>query len=668
MNRQESVNRGRRVFLKSLLTGSAIVVAQSMGGGLLTQVFAQTGQGGVKRYDLPQFQARFIEGVGFEQSVASGDPTSSGAVLWTRVDPAIAGGVRERSYDAQWVQWLDHSSSPPTETIRNAIMDGQFVQLEVSTQPSFSQVEFQCFTPIWGDFDQVVKVDVDGHLDPNQTYYYRFITKSGHVSQTGRFKTLPPEGASLSSTKFAYVSCQDYTSGYYYPYRMLAEEELDFVVHLGDYIYESVSDPSYQNPLPDRQIQLPSGEVKAYSLEDYRTVYRTMRADNDLQRLHEQHAMIAIWDDHEFANNSYFPAVAPDDESSSNPTRRRCANQAWFEYMPARVTFEMERNFSDFRIYRSFKVGDLLELILTDQRLFRSALPCGNDVLDIHFTRGCEQIFAEDQSMLGHPHSGQRDWFLQQMITSKRVWKVWANEVQFTPLKLLGRYLNLDAWDGYSSEREYITSEIKRAGVKNWITITGDLHTYEAGLIKEDYKHDHDRDAVGVEFMVGSITSYHLADIVTLILPNWKRLFELLRGKKGSKKYSPASSPLPLTVVEEILVQPEMRKEIEDEIEDQRKRAMKEGREQIFGEEFLEKIIRFIVKRILAGAIYAANPWIKWFDSTTHGYAILELSHRKATWSAYGVEDVRKKKSPRKKLLFQCEVPRDQVKLDVLKD
>jgi alkaline phosphatase D len=621
-----TINQSRRVFLKSLLTGSALFLVDSMTKGPWHAVSrtANAAQAAIAASRYPQYQPQYAAGIGFPQSVASGDPTATGAMLWTRVDPAVSPGLTTDKVDPGLVQWMQNPASSPSEDVIEAIRQGRFVQFEISDQADFSRIILSGFAPIYQDYDHIVKVDVDGRLQPQTTYYYRFITRSGHVSRTGRFQTLPATGAPVRSARFGYVSCADYTNGYYNAYRMLAEEELDFVIHLGDYVYESVGDPQYQNPLPDRQIHLPSGKSKAFTLADYRTLYQIYRSDPDLQRLHERHAVIAIWDDHEFANDTYFPAVAPDDSLESDPPRRLTANRVWFEYMPARVTFDETQSFDrSIRIYRSFTWGDLAEFVFTDQRLYRSAHPCGEKELgERYLSTGCPRMNDPDQTMLG---KDQKAWFLDRMKSSTALWKIWANEVQFTPLKLFGQYLNLDAWDGYAGERRQLTEELKTAGIRNWIAITGDLHTFEANLIHADYGNASDEQAVGVELMVGSVTSSNLKEMVQ----------QTIRGSISG------SNPLPLPAVKQIL-------------------ADVYGPVSSLSEAIMDKVIRQ-----LSDLITMQNPWIKRFDSTTHGYAVMELTRDKATWRAYAVSSIQSRDA-RKSLLFECEIPRDQARLDFL--
>ncbi|GAX91050.1 alkaline phosphatase D family protein [Effusibacillus lacus] len=616
----------RRLFLKSLLAGSAFFLVENFNSNGLVKITMAAGNG--KTASVPVFTPSFTPGYGFPQSVASGDPTPTGAMIWTRVDPEMVQGISTNQFDSGLIQWLENPNrSRVNSSVAEAIANGQFVMFEVSAAENFSSVALRGYAPIYKDFDNVVKVDLDGRLLHESVYYYRFITRFGHVTKTGKFKTLAESNSTPDNCRFAFVSCADYTNGYYNAYRFLAEESLDFVVHLGDYIYESVGDPNYQNPLPDRQIKLPGNTSKAFTLEDYRTLYRTYRSDPDLQKLHETHAVIAIWDDHEFANDTYYPAVAPDDSPESNPSRRLTANQVWFEYMPARLIFDASKGFKDsLKIYRAIRIGNLAELILTDERLYRSAHPCGEGLLgERYLADGCEKMNDPSQSMLGVATSGQRDWFLNRVQNSTAIWKIWGNEVQYTPLKLFGKYLNLDAWDGFAGERKIITQELKNAGVRNFLVITGDLHTYEANLVKVDYEQDPDHAAVGVEFMVGSVTSSNLKELVE----------QAVYGRVSG------SNPIPLPVLQEIL-------------------------NQITGPVLntSDVVVSEAIKK-LSTLVLLENPWIKLFDSTTHGYCVMELAMNKAVCTAYSVDTV-KSREAKKYLLWECEVPSGQASLNIV--
>ncbi|NMH67397.1 hypothetical protein HF072_01070 [Bacillus sp. RO3] len=609
-------DKSRRTFLKYFLAGSAVMALETSGISRLTSMVSRAEAATAVE---PYAPAQAI-GKGFPQSIASGDPTPTGAMLWTRVDPSEETGLTNKEFSSEVIYWLENKSANDS-SLEEGINQGKFIMFEISKKADFSTVEMRGFSPIWKDHDHVVRVDLDGKLASQQAYYYRFITKSGLVSKTGRFKTLPAEGTDVQSASIGYVSCQDYTNGYFNALGYMADEEMDFFLHLGDYIYESVGDAAYQGNLEDRQIKLPSGQGKAFTIQDYRKLYQTYRSDKDLQKLHENHAMIGIWDDHEFANDTYYPAVAPDDNPESDPARRLIANQVWFEYIPARVPYNANGTFEDsIKIYRSITLGNLASIIMTDERLYRSAHPCGQETLDRYLAAGCEDINLSSRTMLGKT---QKDWFLNELKNAKGTWKIWGNEVQVTQLKVQGNYLNLDAWDGYAYERQQIAQTVLNNGINNFLALTGDFHTFEASYMQNEYVANGEK--FGVELMVGSVTSSNLRETL-----------------RNSLNAAPdASSPIPMDAA--------------DELVKVLKGKFSEGT--TLTAELLFKELQNIVK--------VENPWIDLFDSTTHGYAVLQLTKTKAKWTAYSVDNIEKPQAT-KKLLWQCEVPNGEVKINVL--
>jgi len=215
----------------------------------------------------------------FPQSVASGDPQPNGIVLWSRI--AGASGTLRVGYRVA----LDDARGD-AEAFANPVLSGV---VETS-----------------GARDYTVKVQLqNSKLKPSQRYRYRFYY-SGDFSRTGRFKTLPAPTADISSVRFGYISCQDYTNGYYNALYHLEKENIDYVVHLGDYTYETVSSDSFQGGGPqERQFTFPDGGDEELTLRDYRFGYKKYKTDPNLKRLHEKCAFIMIWDDHEFANDAY---------------------------------------------------------------------------------------------------------------------------------------------------------------------------------------------------------------------------------------------------------------------------------------------------------------------------------------------------------------------------
>lgn len=307
----------------------------------------------------------------FPQSVASGDPRPQSVVLWVRaLDPKHP----ERDTRLQLVLALD-----PEMT--------QLVPLDAGFMVAAAEADHCLLARVGG-------------LDPATTYYYRFRceTEDGVAqSRVGRTRTAPAEDSN-EAVKFAVVCCQDYVGKYFHVARHVADQELDFVLHLGDYIYETAGDPSFQAPSAERAVAFSAPEeaislgrngesfLAARSLSNYRDLYKLYRSDPDLQALHERHPIVAIWDDHEFSDDAHGDVATYRDgtEDESSPERRAAADQAWSEYMPVdygdgressvTVGKKLERSepFPDnFSIYRNFVFGRHLELVLTDLRRFR---------------------------------------------------------------------------------------------------------------------------------------------------------------------------------------------------------------------------------------------------------------------------------------------------------
>ncbi len=490
----------------------------------------------------------------FPQSVASGDPNPNGVVLWTRVDP-------------------------------NSQVAGDQIAWQIAADPGFATVLTQGASTLTSATDNTAKLPVSapGILQPFTTYYYRFIYNT-IPSRTGRFKTLPLPTDSLPELRIGYVVCQDYGNGFYTALQYLAQEQLDYVVHLGDYIYESIAGNFQGNPariVPP----FPSGSTTIpVDVNDYRHLYQVYRSDPNQQAVHENFAYIQLWDDHEFANDCH-QDFHPDNNSAPNtpqPALRLAANQAWSEYGLADVPFNSKpgdpNSWEDsIQVYRKFSFGSIAELIVTDERLYRDGPPCGsNQFFERYFSVGCPELSDPNRSMLGVK---QKEWFLNQVTSSTATWKLWANEVMLMQLKGAGFiYVALDQWDGYPEERESLLDAIQSAGVSNFIALTGDLHTFLAGYLKPDFD-DTFASPIGIELMVGSISSANLAeDIESAIdLP---------------------SSPVP-------------------------------GKQ--FG----------VPPHLLGSLIRFNNPHIQYWDSSTHGYAILDITPSQLVCTFKAVDNIR---------------------------
>lgn len=465
----------------------------------------------------------------YPQGVASGDPKPDSVILWTRAVPK--------------------SGSGPVQVI-----------CEIASDEAFSKIIGKETVSVDESTDWTVRIKPTG-LSAFTSYYYRFKAEKTQ-SVVGRTKTAPAADQDVP-VRFAFASCQDFIGRYYHVWKAFLEQEapVDFIVWLGDYIYETDGDPDFQTPDPDRQIDIPDGieivpGVKAAkSLEDYRGLYRQYRSDENLQKAHAAFPFISIWDDHEFANDSWqdhatdFNEKQGDEKSTA---RRENANQAWFEYQPADVTFDANKSFpDDLVIYRTLRYGKHVELFLTDQRSYRSdhVIPEGAATTDkpagapadvptyseagklsANQALGSRNFCKKDAfdkieafvkpTMLGQK---QKQWLIDGMKASDASWKIWGNETQLlqmcadltlpgVPILFQGVwYLTVDQWDGFRTERKEILEAL--SGVENLVVITGDIHAFYAGELHPDFDAPGAK-PVGVEYVCAGISSSPFQEIV----------------------------------------------------------------------------------------------------------------------------------------------------------
>ncbi len=349
--------------------------------------------------------------------------------------------------------------------------------------------------------------------------------------------------------RFAFASCQDFNGRYFHAWRALVEEEasVDFVVHLGGYIYETTAQSDFQTPSEERVTVIPDGQpagpgtttaVAASSLADYRALYKQYKSDADLKEVHRRYPFIVIWDDHEFSNDAwsehgtYFNEL--DGNTEFQPERREAASQAWFEFIPADVPYDESAAYpNDIQIYRTLRYGRHVELFMTDQRYYRDdhVVPEGptypptakvteNSTIgsrNFALKSGFDEIEAQTTpTMLG---ATQKQWLIDGVRNSDATWKIWGNEVQlwqmaidlsgFPALPAQYRdlfYFTLDQWDGYRSERREVLEAL--SDVRNLVAITGDIHAFFAAELHPDF--DEPGDPIGVEYVTAGITSLSL--------------------------------------------------------------------------------------------------------------------------------------------------------------
>src|SRR5471030_2724697 len=447
----------RRQFLKY---GSFITVSVASGAGLVACGGSSSAPADGAT-DLPLASGAWK----FPQSVASGDPHSDSIMLWTRAVPAAADGVAS----------APSASDSAVRLVMTVVDNG--AALGGSTVLSGATV-VDIKLPLQSQYDNTVRHKVTG-LNPNTVYYYQFVAGDTR-SNVGRCKTAPAADADVTQLQFAYMTCQDWSVNHWGAMTSIAGENLDFIVHLGDYIYETVGEAFQVGAVEARHdaLTLPDGAFKsgtsgakyATTLADYRYLYKKYRTDARLQALHERFAFIAIWDDHEFSDDCWQDAITYDGTFNADgsdlhqPARRRGANQAWFEYMPADVNLDLANpGFQNIQIYRDFQFGKLMQLVMTDERLYRSdhvipessinpatGKPLGRigsrylvpedlfNSVEAQKLAGATQIGLDPLSVCGMLGTTQRAWWMDKMKSSTATWKLWGNEVSLLRMGLDG--------------------------------------------------------------------------------------------------------------------------------------------------------------------------------------------------------------------------------------
>ena len=461
-----------------------------------------------------------LKNEGFETGVASFDPTETGVIIWTRYS---AGSDAE-------ITW------------------------EISKDAGFSEVIRKGQAGASSTNDYTVAVDVQ-NISSNTKYYYRFYNaKTKQVTVTGETRTLPSKTDVVNEVKMAVVSCSNFPAGLFNVYGAIASSDADVVVHLGDYIYEYAPGQYGTNPFtnPLGREHKPAREIT--SLSDYRERYRQYRGDKNLQLLHQKKPFICVWDDHEFANDSYKSGAENHQASEGDfQMRKMAAFQAYSEYIPLKTG-------KDLRIYRSFNFGNILSLYMMDTRVIaRDKQMSYADYIDnagnFDQTKFTTDLLSTSRKLIGNE---QMTWLGSQLSADTAKWKVLGQQILMTKmlipaelLLLLNQVLaevdyfgsaqpatmqaligaisqlvvikmrhqqndpsltpqeiarvtttlpyNLDAWDGYFAEREQLYAMLSG---KNVVVLAGDTHNAWMGKLT-----DMQGNFIGTEIACSSVSS-----------------------------------------------------------------------------------------------------------------------------------------------------------------
>ncbi|MGC8120406.1 alkaline phosphatase D family protein [Marinobacter sp. VGCF2001] len=494
----------RRDFLKASALGmGAVAVSTGLAGCVL---------------DSDSDDKRRVQ---FTHGVASGDPLQDSIILWTRAFPERGSKVK--------VGW------------------------EIATDADFTSVVQSGTTEASEAHDYTLKVDARGLL-PGQRYHYRF-RASGATSPVGTASTLP-EG-SVDQVRLAVVSCANYPAGYFHVYREIANQtDLDALVHLGDYIYEYISEPGSYGAEDAETIgrTFPDdNNLEILSLADYRRRYAVYREDPDLQLAHQRLPFIIVWDDHEVANDTWRNGAENHNTGEGEFEQRKLdALRAFFEWMPIRPAAEDNEEI----IYRSFRFGNLVDLHMLDTRVIGRDQQL--DYLD--YLRKSGLNIEQFKQAVGDPNrtllgAEQRLWLQNKLATSTGQWQVLGQQVLMGRMNLPAELLlaiatetfdnlpatlqelatlkgmqlqgmplteqqqarldtaapyNLDAWDGYQAEREVVLGTARQRN-HNLVVLAGDTHNAWANNLK-----DKDGNQVGVEFATASVSSPGLEEYLQL--------------------------------------------------------------------------------------------------------------------------------------------------------
>ncbi|WP_027341652.1 alkaline phosphatase D family protein [Hamadaea tsunoensis] len=530
---------------RTVLQGAALTAAAVVGATTL------------RAFDAAAAAAPASRGI-FGYGVASGDPTADSIVIWTRATPP-----RRRPGDPVAVP--GSGLGKPVE-----------VEWELARDRAFQAVVRRGRVRTSAASDHTVKIDVGG-LHPYTRYYYRFRAE-GETSPVGRTQTSPDEAHRVHALRFGLVSCSNYTGGYFGAYAALGDrDDLDFVLHVGDYIYEYGNGADRYGPaalIGTRDAEPPTETI---DLAGYRLRHALHKADADLAHAHRRHPWITIFDDHEVANNAWATGAenhTPGTEGEFD-ARRRAAYQAYLEWMPFRLPDQHTVPHQGTRFFKRFTFGPLGDLSVLETRQNRSRqidvpgfttsgggfIPVGVPAVDA--------ALADPSRHLPEPE--QLAWLQDNVSDHHRQWHLVGNQVMMTPVRWPGAalgvpgnltLLNSDQWDGYQADQNallgHFASRPARSG--DVVVLTGDIHSSWAADLPAD-RGPGGYEPAGVEFVCPSVTS--------------DGFFELVRASL------PAGTPTAVALAATARV---------------------------------------------TGAVAATNPWVRYLDGVGHGYALIDVT------------------------------------------
>ncbi len=407
----------------------------------------------------------------FTLGVASGDPWPDSVVLWTRLAPepmALAGGMPRAAVLVGW---------------------------ELARDPEFRDIAAQGEELARPELAHAVHVEAQG-LQPGRPYWYRF-RYGAWLSRTGRTRTAPAAGANPERLRFINAGCQNYQHGYFTAWKHIAEEEeIDFVFHYGDYIYESGRAGNAVRPHEGPE---------PISLDEYRARYALYKMDPDLAAAQAAHPFLPSFDDHEVQNNWAGPYSQDDGSRPNHPAvppeifalRKQAAFQAWYEHMPLRRA-QLPRG-PGIEAYRALRYGRLLDIAVLDTRSFRTDQPCGDGTKPV-----CAAQQDEAAQMIG---PAQEAWLARTLGRSEAHWRMLAQQVPMLRMahgQGEAQRLSMDKWDGYPAARRRVFEALQ--GPRNLVVVSGDVHVALAGTLKLDYDRE-DSPEIGTEFTGTSISS-----------------------------------------------------------------------------------------------------------------------------------------------------------------